>query len=217
MPSIQSFFFRQLARVLKYRMESANTLADWRRFNQTGSAVPLSIHGVKTSWVEAGGVPAEWLIPREPVDDRTILFIHGGGWVLGYFNPHRLMFGRIAQAAQARALALDYRLAPEHPFPAAVEDCLAGYRYLLQQGVDPRKLVLVGDSAGGNLIPATMLALREAGDPLPAGAALMSPATDLAERVGSYFLTPVRRPCCRATLWMPAWKCTCKGKIRTNR
>ncbi len=186
MPSLQSFFLRQFTRLLKYRMELTQTLTDWRRFNRTGSEVPLTVHGVRTQWIDADGVPAQWLKPDQVADGRTFLYLHGGGWVLGYYNPHRLMVGRLARAAQARALVLDYRLAPEHPFPAAVEDCLSGYRFLLRQGVDPRKLVLAGDSAGGNLVAAALVALRDAGDPLPAGGVLMSPATNLTERGTSY-------------------------------
>ncbi len=186
MPSSQTFFLRQFSHLLKSRMESTHSLDGWRNLSQTGSSVPLTVRGVRTQWVDANGVPAEWLEPEGVVKERTILFIHGGGWVLGYYNPHRLMFGRIAQTARARALALDYRLAPEHSYPAAVDDCLSGYRYLLEQGVDPHSLVLAGNSAGGNLVLAALLALRDAGDPLPAAAVLMSPATDLTGRGPSY-------------------------------
>ena len=146
----------------------------------------MKLRGVESRWADLGGVPGEWLVPEQASEGRTILYLHGGGWVLGYYSPHRLMVGRIARAAQARALVLDYRLAPEHPFPAALEDSLAAYRCLLQQGVEPGKLVLAGDSAGGNLVPATLLALRDAGDPLPAGAALLSPATDLTQQGSSF-------------------------------
>jgi epsilon-lactone hydrolase len=98
---------------------------------------------------------------------------------MGWSNLHRRMVAYICQAAACRALAVDYRLAPEHPFPAALEDCLAAYRWLLKNGTSPQNLVITGDSAGGNLTLTTLLALRDAGDPLPAAAVSISPMTDL--------------------------------------
>jgi epsilon-lactone hydrolase len=94
----------------------------------------------------------------------------------------------IARAAQSRAMAVDYRLAPEHPFPAALQDCLTAYRWLLKNGTTPQQVVIAGDSAGGNLTLSTLLALRDAGEPLPAAAVCISPATDLA-RTGESFRT----------------------------
>jgi acetyl esterase/lipase len=132
------------------------------------------------------GIPSRWITPANAQPRRTILYLHGGGWVYGLLPFYNVFIGWIAQAAQARALAIDYRLAPEYPFPAAVEDCLAAYRFLLEQGVALEDLIILGDSAGGNLALATMLAARQAELPLPAGAVLMSPATDLAGRGASY-------------------------------
>src|ERR1700720_693884 len=134
---------------------------------------------VKCEPVSAGGVPAEWIVPPNAASDRVILYLHGGGYVMGSINTHRAMVARIARASQARALALDYRLAPEHPFPAAVEDATAAYRWLLAQGYKPGKIVIAGDSAGGGLTLAALLAIRDAGLPMPAGAVPISPWTDL--------------------------------------
>jgi epsilon-lactone hydrolase len=129
--------------------------------------------------VIAGGVPAEWIAAPGAVQDRVILYLHGGGYVIGSINTHRAMIARIARASNARALALDYRLAPEHPFPAAVDDATAAYKWLLAEGYRPAKIVIAGDSAGGGLTLAALVALRDSGLPLPAGAVPISPWTDL--------------------------------------
>jgi phosphinothricin tripeptide acetyl hydrolase len=134
---------------------------------------------VRCGRVDAGDVPAEWIATPEAADERVIHYLHGGGYVIGSINTHREMISRIARAAGARVLAIDYRLAPENPFPAAVEDCTAAYRWLLSTGVDPARLVIAGDSAGGGLTVATLVALRDGGEPLPAAAVCLSPWVDL--------------------------------------
>ena len=100
---------------------------------------------VKCEPVDAGGVKAEWIVPPGAADDRVVLYLHGGGYVMGSINTHRAMIARIARASKARALALDYRMAPEHPFPAAVEDATAAYRWLLSQGYKTGKIAISGD------------------------------------------------------------------------
>jgi len=127
----------------------------------------------------AGNVKAEWIVPPEADGERVLLYFHGGGYVMGSINTHRAMVARMARAAGARALAIDYRLAPEHPFPAAVQDATAAYRWLLDQGYKPGKIALAGDSAGGGLALATLMALRDAGTALPACAVPVSPWTDV--------------------------------------
>lgn len=144
--------------------------------------------GAKTEKVDAGGVKAEWITAPGAATDRAILYFHGGGYVLGSIHSHRDMCERLSRAAQARVLALDYRLAPEHPFPAAVEDARAAYRWLLKQGLSPKRIALAGDSAGGGLTFATLLALKQHGDPLPACAAPLSPWVDL-EALGDSMTT----------------------------
>ena len=134
---------------------------------------------VETETLEAGGVPAEWIRTPGASADRVILYLHGGGYVLGSINTHRELVSRFSRASGARALAIDYRLAPEHPFPAALEDATAAYRWLLAQGIEPARIAIAGDSAGGGLTLATLLALRDAGDPLPAAGVCLSPWTDL--------------------------------------
>jgi acetyl esterase/lipase len=107
------------------------------------------------------------------------LYLHGGGYVIGSLNTHRELASRIARSTQSRALVIDYRLAPEHPFPAAVDDATAAYRWLVGTGVSPSRIAVAGDSAGGGLTLATLLALRDARQPLPAAGVCMSPWTDL--------------------------------------
>ena len=148
--------------------------ADWRR---RAIATPAPF-GVRVATTVMGGVPGEWLLPADA--GRTILYyLHGGGFVMGDPALYRRMVGWLARQAGARTLVPDYRLAPEHPFPCALDDCLAAYRALVSRGVAPADIVIAGDSAGGGLVLATLVALRDAGDPLPAAVALMSPMTDL--------------------------------------
>jgi acetyl esterase/lipase len=135
---------------------------------------------VKCETVDAGGVPAEWISGPSSDPGRVILYLHGGGYVLGSINTHRQLCGWLAKESDARVLAIDYRLAPEHPFPAAVDDAVAAYDWLLSQGADPNSIAIAGDSAGGGLTAATLVALRDGGRALPAAGVLMSPWTDLA-------------------------------------
>ncbi|HEY7983999.1 MAG TPA: alpha/beta hydrolase [Ktedonobacterales bacterium] len=130
--------------------------------------------------VRAGGVPAEWVSVPNSAPDRVLLYLHGGSYTIGSPRTHRGLVAQIARAAGVRALALDYRLAPEHLFPAPVEDATAAYRWLLAQGIAPKRIVIGGDSAGGGLTLAIALVLRDAGDPLPAALVCISPWTDLA-------------------------------------
>ncbi len=158
----------------------------------TGQVRPRTVRGVSLQRVPVGETSAEWLTPDGAGAERVILYIHGGAWVLGWYNAHRLMVSRLAKAARMRTFALDYRLAPEHPFPAALEDCLAAYRCLLDLGVAPQKIIIAGDSSGGNLTLATLLKLKASGEPLPAAGVCLSPATNLAER-GASFQTNARK------------------------
>jgi acetyl esterase/lipase len=135
--------------------------------------------GTSIEAVDAGGVPAEWVVADGVESERVILYLHGGGYVIGSLNTHRPLVARLSTAARARVLNADYRLAPEHPHPAAVDDAVAAYRWLLDAGVPPASIAVSGDSAGGGLTLATLLALRDAGDPMPAAAVPISPWADL--------------------------------------
>ena len=136
--------------------------------------------GARFTPVEAGSVPCEWVEAPGATTKGTLLYLHGGGYTIGSVRTHRALVARLASATGARALTVDYRLGPEHPFPAAVDDALAAYRWLVRTGVEPRRIVVAGDSAGGGLTVALLLALRDAGEALPAAGVCISPWTDLA-------------------------------------
>jgi epsilon-lactone hydrolase len=131
----------------------------------------------------ANGVRAEWTATPKDARDAALLYLHGGGYVIGSLDSHRHLAAEAGRAAGIAALALDYRLAPEHPFPAAVDDALAGFRFLLGRGISPGRVALAGDSAGGGLVVAAMLAIRDAGLPQPGCGWCISPWVDM-EAVG---------------------------------
>jgi monoterpene epsilon-lactone hydrolase len=143
---------------------------------------------IKCERVSAGRVDAEWVCAPNAASDRFVLYLHGGGYVIGSVNTHRDMIARVSRAGQARVLALNYRLAPEHPFPAAVDDALAGYKWLLAQGAKASRIAIAGDSAGGGLAAATLVAIREAKLPIPGAGVLLSPWVDL-EGLGESMVT----------------------------
>jgi len=129
--------------------------------------------------ISANGVPAEW-IEAPGADLGVLLYLHGGAYTLGSIDTHREWIARLARASKLRALAINYRLAPEHPYPAALEDVTTAYLWLLDQGFDPSQIIISGDSSGGGLTLTSMLALRDAEKPLPAAAVCISPWMDLA-------------------------------------
>lgn len=125
------------------------------------------------------GVSAEWTATPDAAADRAILYLHGGGYVIGSLDSHRHLAAEAGRQAGVRTLAIDYRLAPEHPFPAPVQDTVAAYRHLLDSGLKPGAIAIAGDSAGGGLVVGAMLAIREAGLPLPACGWCISPWVDM--------------------------------------
>lgn len=134
---------------------------------------------VQCDSVVANGVPGEWVIPQGLQSPHVILFLHGGGFNSGSLVSHRSLAANVALACKARSLLIEYRLAPEHPFPAAVEDAVAAFEWLLTQGYTPGEIVVAGDSAGGTLTLALLLSLRDHHRPLPAAAVCLSPVADL--------------------------------------
>ena len=144
--------------------------------------------GIEIEKFELDGLQAEWISPSIAQQDMIILHLHGGGYVTGGIDSHQMMCVLMAQTLKMKVLLPEYRLAPEHPFPAALEDALKAYHWLLGQGYQESNIVLTGDSAGGGLSLATLLALRAAGAPLPAAVAVMSPWTDLTLQ-GQTYLT----------------------------
>ncbi len=138
--------------------------------------------------VGAGGVPAEWISAPNASEDKVLMYLHGGGYIIGSMRTHRVPLSYLSRASGARVLGLNYRLAPENPFPAAVEDSVAAYRWLMSEGIAPGNIVIGGDSCGGGLTVATLVALRYMGEPLPAGGISHSGWTDLAN-TGETFVT----------------------------
>jgi acetyl esterase/lipase len=164
------------------------TIQDKRAGMETMAAGAPLPEGTVVEAVDAGGVPAEWVSDGSSSGDGVVLYLHGGGYCIGSMATHRAMAARFAAAGRARVLNVDYRLAPEHPHPAAVDDAVAAYRWLLGTGVAPEQVVIGGDSAGGGLVLAALVALRDGGDPLPAGGFCLSPWVDL-ECAGETFDT----------------------------
>jgi len=140
--------------------------------------IPLA-KDVRREPIQIESIPAEWVSTPEATEDRVVYYLHGGGYVMGSINTHRELASRIARAAEARVLLIDYRLSPENPFPAAVEDATIGYRWLLDNGVNPARIVVAGDSAGGGLTVATLISLKDQGLPAPAAAVCLSPWVDM--------------------------------------
>jgi len=135
--------------------------------------------GVESEIVDVGGVRAEWTAAPGADSARAVVYFHGGGYTLGSIQSHRPLVTKLSQAAGARVLNVGYRLGPEHPYPAAVEDAVAAYRFVLDSGVPSGRTAIAGDSAGGGLTAACLVALRDAGLPLPAAAVCISPWLDL--------------------------------------
>lgn len=154
-------------------------------FDQMGQSFPLP-EGISVSSADAEGINAEWLRASNASDEAVILYLHGGGYLIGSLASHRHLCASLSRASGASVLALDYRLAPEHPFPAALEDALAAFHWLLQQGAKASQVVIAGDSAGGGLTLATLLALRDEGTELPAGGVCLSPWVDLTNSSESF-------------------------------
>jgi acetyl esterase/lipase len=135
--------------------------------------------GIRVEPLSVAGMPAEWLLPEGGTKNTVILYMLGGGYISGSCNDHRAMVAKVARASGVSTLMFNHRLAPEDPYPAALEDALAAYRWLLDQGTSPDQIVIMGESAGGGLCLASLLAIRDRGLSLPAAAVALSPWTDL--------------------------------------
>ncbi|GHO49093.1 alpha/beta hydrolase [Ktedonospora formicarum] len=152
--------------------------------NYVEHPVPLP-EGTRVEAVDVDGLSAEWIHPSDADAERVVLFLHGGGYILGSLKSHRDLVARLANASGIRSLLFEYRLAPEHVFPAALDDALTAYHWLLANGTKPEHIVLAGDSAGGGLLLALLQTLREKKRAMPAAAVLLSPWTDLVGTVES--------------------------------
>ena len=142
------------------------------------ASVPVA-PDLKIEAANAGGVTGLWIDAPGARQDRVMLYLHGGGYIAGSANGYRPLVGELGRAAKARVLVIDYRLAPEHPFPAAVDDIIASYKSLLDHGTPAKSVVFAGDSAGGGLVVTAMMAVRDSALPLPAAGVSISPWLDL--------------------------------------
>jgi acetyl esterase/lipase len=156
-----------------------------REINRSSARMklPRSTH---TEKISIGQINAEWIIPEEPQNGKVLLYIHGGGFISGSCLTHRMHVAKFARGCKLKSLLFDYRLAPEHPFPAAVDDCLETYQWLLRQDYQPPDIIIGGESAGGTLTLSLLLALKEKKIPLPRAAFSISPVTDLRCQAGSF-------------------------------
>jgi acetyl esterase/lipase len=166
---------RQFAATMDPNMELSEMRAMYVNFAE------LTAHpeGVVWTVVDAGGVPSIWADTAGGARDRVLQYVHGGGYVIGAAEYYRRFTGHLASAIGCRVLNVDYRLAPEHPHPAPVEDSTTAYRWLLDQGFEPGHIAIGGDSAGGGLTVATLLSIKAAGLPMPAAALPLSPWVDM--------------------------------------
>jgi epsilon-lactone hydrolase len=174
MPSKESQAVKDL-----YAIWTAARLTGEQHDDEAWGDLTAEPRGVDYIETDAGGMPAMWLVPKGCAEDRVLLCMHGGGFAGGSIYSHRKLFGHTAKAAGVRALVFDYRLTPEHVHPAQVEDATAAYRWLLDEGINPDRIALTGDSSGGWLVITTELRARDEGLPLPAAAMPFSPWFDM--------------------------------------
>ena len=175
----------------KFR-SAGNSVPAWKKLMDMFIKFQRLPAGTENPAVMVGITPAEWVRVPGSREEHAILYLHGGAFVMGSPATHRELAARLSAATGTRLLVLDYRLAPEHPFPAAVEDAIAAYHWLLGQGYSSDQVVIGGDSAGGSLTIQTLLALRDAGDPLPAAGFCMSPPLDWVHFDGESYQTRAR-------------------------
>lgn len=183
MPSIEERILQLATRVLIKRVADAPRfdVAAFRRAMSARRLLPALLpRGSRVEPSRDPKLPGEWHTPDDMAPRRTILHLHGGAFIGGSPQAFRPFAGWLAARSRARVISLDYRLAPEHPFPAALDDAVGAVRALYALGTAPSSLGIIGDSAGGAIALSALVALRDAGDPLPAAAALISPCTDLA-------------------------------------
>ncbi|MCI0516764.1 MAG: alpha/beta hydrolase [Woeseiaceae bacterium] len=182
MISLRARLVRMMSKQYFKRITPDTDVAELRKTWDELTSNLKTAPGVRRREATVGDITCEWLVPDKCDETPVILYLHGGIYMLGSAHTHRRMVSFIARAAGMRALIPNYRLAPEHPFPAAIEDATLIYRKMLEQGIAAGRMAIAGDSAGGGLTMATLLSLKNSGDPLPAAAVLLSPWVDLAAK-----------------------------------
>jgi epsilon-lactone hydrolase len=188
MPSFKSKFFNFImrnrhifqGRIRKERFDFNTSIEAFREQCEKGANKHSKLpDGIKVKEENIEGIKSEWIIPDGANLDKTILYVHGGGYVSGSCNDHRGFVSKFTKSCGFTSLVYEYRLAPENPFPAALEDSIKVYQWLLHKGYEPKNIVIAGESAGGGLSLAILLALKEHNLPLPAASVAISPWTDL--------------------------------------
>jgi monoterpene epsilon-lactone hydrolase len=194
MPSLQSrlvYFLLRNRHLLKFHLKRESwdwntSIPQFRQECEEGAKRGKLPDGIEVESISVAGLHAEWIFPRGVAKDKVILYTMGGGYVSGSCNDHRALVAKIVKGSGIGMLLFEPRLAPEHPYPAALEDSVSAYQWLLNQGVSSSRIIIVGESAGGGLCLATLLALRDQGIPLPVAGVAISPWTDLALTGESY-------------------------------
>jgi len=176
--SIRARFWRSVLRKIfkNQKLSIAQYRASGEKNSRFMGAIPKN---VKVEKVDIDGIHAEWLVPVGAKHEKVIIYLHGGGYVSGSIKSHRMLCGLLASHTGVKVLAMDYRLAPQHPFPAALDDSLKVYHWLLMQGYSSANIIICGDSAGGGLSVATVLALKNKNESPPAAVVCLSPWVDL--------------------------------------
>ncbi|PLS07175.1 alpha/beta hydrolase [Neobacillus cucumis] len=191
MPSFQSYFFEKaiklsVKRAVKKGIRQKGIEEQREMLDAAASKMGKLPKNCQVEHLKIDGLYAEWLTTGAVLENKVILYLHGGGYALCSANTHRPLAARIGHAAGVNVLFPEYRLAPEHPFPAAIEDSVNVYHWLLKQGYEGKDIIFAGDSAGGGLCLATALVLRDQNEPLPAGIICLSPWVDLTSSGESY-------------------------------
>jgi acetyl esterase/lipase len=168
-----------MAPMMSYIAKGSSVIEQRAKFEKFSSMTKLS-KDVEVKPQQVNGVQVEWIRTPQVSPDHVILYLHGGGYTMGLFNSHRDFISRLGRASGMGVLAVDYRLAPEHPFPAGLEDATIVYRWLVSKGYESTSIILAGESSGGGLALATLIKLRDDGDHIPTCTACFSPQTDMA-------------------------------------
>lgn len=220
MPSWQSHLLQLFIRFrLKSRLpgsEAEIVAYERKHFGDVRLSRRLTPKDVNIRTINENGIKGEWVWWEGQADSHVIFYLHGGGYIACSPEQYRPFTAELARQSKARVFALEYRLAPEHRFPAPIEDATRAYRWLLQQGVAPNKLIIGGDSAGGGLSVATLVALRDAGEALPAMSFCFSPWTDLAATGASYVINDRRDPMFYGASIKPAGEIYLNGASPTD-
>ncbi len=181
MVSIRARFFIRIMKLMSLKVEEELNVVEQRRSLDGNTFLFKKPLRVKVKPITIDGINGEWLSPTKSMKNRAILYLHGGSFIAGSPKSHRSLAAHIGKVSESPVLFLDYRLAPENPFPAALEDAISAYEWILKaKHIDPKNVLIVGDSAGGTLTLSTLIKLRDDGQPLPAAGICLSPCTDLA-------------------------------------